>query len=204
MTWFQTCPPMNRFITDCQGNAPWITNRLFDQEYEKDRLTTHDYAVDMAIKKTQNIDGTMLIDCIELPLHSESDFRTAIEVVMKTKLKNYCKMFILLQPGDWLAQFYTRRVVHSTTNATIKSSLVLLLGPLHVSLNGQDNVFKVFFELLFDMYRSIFSEKTSHLPWKTVCYALLQYQIGRQNKAIFNTISSNCVVCHICKSPASL
>ncbi len=168
------------FITACQGNAPWITNRFFDPEFEQDRLTTHDYAVDMAIKKMRKMDDIMLIDCIELPLHSESDFRTAIEVVMKTKLKDYCEMFILPQPGDWPAQFYPRRVVHSTTNATIKSSLVPLLGPLHVSLNGQENVFKVFFELLLNIYRSIFGRNKplameKCMPWRIALILELCY-----------------------------
>ena len=54
---------------------------------------------DMSIKKMDKMDGTMLIDCIKLPLKEESDFRNAIDKVMNTKIKQYSKlfkMFILL------------------------------------------------------------------------------------------------------------
>ena len=123
----------------------------------------------------------MLIDCTELPLHKESDFRRAIEKVMSTKMKQYSKMFILPQPGDWPAQFYPRKIVYSSTcNESIKSSLVPLLGPLQVSLNGQENVFKEYFELLLNVYQSVFgknkplaAEKCQ--PWKIALILELCY-----------------------------
>lgn len=70
------------FTTTCQEHAPWITSTFFDPEIEQDRLTTLDYAVDMAIKKMRKMDGTMLIDCIELPLTREADFKTAIDIAV--------------------------------------------------------------------------------------------------------------------------
>ena len=103
------------FTTACQKDAPWITNRFFDPEYEQERLSTHDYGNDQSVKKMHKMNGTMLIDCMELPLHKESDFRKAIEKVMSTKMKQYSKMFILPQPGDWPAQFYPRKIVYSST-----------------------------------------------------------------------------------------
>lgn len=168
------------FVQSCKENAPWITNSFFDPLYEHNRLTTHDYAIDEGVKKMRKMDGTMLIDCIELPLHSEADFRKAIERIMETNMKRYCQHFILPQPGDWPAQFYPRRIVFSSqTNASVRSSLVPLLGPLHISLNGQENVFRVFYEVLRDIYKFVFgNSKTlaeNSLPWRVSLILELTY-----------------------------
>ena len=55
-----------------------------------------------------------------------------------------------------------------------------LLGPLHVSLNGQENVFKEYFELLLNVYQSVFgknkplaAEKCQ--PWKIALILELCY-----------------------------
>ena len=59
-------------------------------------------------------------------------------------------------------------------------SLVPLLGPLHVSMSGQENVFKEYFELLLNVYQSVFgknkplaAEKCQ--PWKIALILELCY-----------------------------
>lgn len=136
--------------------------------------------IDEGVTKMRKMDGTMLIDCIELPLHREADFRKAIERSMETNMKEYCQCFILLEPGDWPAQFYPRRIVYSSqTNLSVRSSLVHLLGSLHVSLNGQENVLKVFYEVLRDIYKFVFGNfKTladNSLPWRVSLILELTY-----------------------------
>ena len=168
------------FVQCCEENAPWIASNFFDPLYEEERLRTHDYAVDTQIKKMRKMNDTILIDCVQLPLQRETDFRKAIDIVMATNMRYYCERFVLPQPGDWPAQFYPRRIVYSSkTNATVRSSLVPLLGPLHVSLNGQENVFKVFFELLRDIYKSIFVNSKpladNSFPWRVSLTLELTY-----------------------------
>jgi len=169
------------FVQCCHADAPWLTNSFFDPLYEEDRLTTHDYAVDAtAVKKMRKMDDTMLIDCVELPLQSEKDFRKAIEIFVSTNMKEYCQRFVLPQPGDWPAQFYPRRIIYSSkTDPIVRSSLVPLLGPLHVSLNGQENVFKVFHELLRYIYQTIFGNSKplaeNSLPWRVSLILELTY-----------------------------
>ena len=64
-----------------------------DPAFEQERLTTHEYGNDMSVKKMHKMDGTMLSDCIKLPLKKESDFRNAIDKLMNTKIKQYSKLF---------------------------------------------------------------------------------------------------------------
>ena len=145
-----------------------------------ERLRTHDYAVDTEIKTMRKMNETMLIDCVQLPLQRETDFRKAIEIVMETNMRDYCERFVLPQRGDWPAHFYPRRIAYSSrTDAIVRSSLVPLLGPLHVSLNDQENVFKVFYELLRDIYKNIFVNSKpladNSLPWRISLILELTY-----------------------------
>lgn len=59
-------------------------------------------------------------------------------------------------------------------------SLVPLLGPLHVSVNGQENVFKEYFELLLNVYQSVFGKNKPLAvekcqPWKIALILELCY-----------------------------
>ena len=70
--------------------------RFLDPAFEQDRLTTLEYGKDTSIKEMHKIDGTMLSDCIKLPLKKESDFRNAIDKLMNTKIKQYSTLFKML------------------------------------------------------------------------------------------------------------
>ncbi|XP_068741106.1 uncharacterized protein [Montipora capricornis] len=90
---------------------------------------------------------------------------------MATNIRKYCERFVLPQPGDWPAQFYPRRIVYSSkTEETVRSSIVPLIGPLHIALNGQENVFRVFYELLRYIYQFVFSKSKPFgdrcQPWR--------------------------------------
>ena len=102
------------FIQCCEENAPWIASNIFAPLYEEERLRTHDYAVETQIKEMRKMNDTMLIDCVQLSLQRETDFRKAIDIVMATNMQYYCERFVLSQPGDWPAQFYPRRIVYSS------------------------------------------------------------------------------------------
>ena len=142
-----------------------------------------------------------LVDFVELTLKSKDDFDAAFDIVLSTNLLEYLylKHFLLLQPGDWPAQFYSRQIIYETLqkyykhaeassasqsqpqsssatahsdhsytlsyhsgpekeNGTVNSdqpailSLMPCIGPLHISLNGQEtlfNEFRDFFEIIY-------------------------------------------------------
>ena len=59
-----------------------------------------------------------LVDFFELTLKSKEDFDCALDIMLQSNLVDYLKYFVLPQPGDWPAQFYTRQIVYETTTKT--------------------------------------------------------------------------------------
>ena len=55
-----------------------------------------------------------LIDFIEQPLKSRSNFAVALEALQQSALRKYTKKYTLIMPGDWPAQFYVRQNVYSS------------------------------------------------------------------------------------------
>ena len=55
-----------------------------------------------------------LVGFVELQLKSGHDFGAAYDIILSTKLSDYMKRYLLLQPGDWPAQFYSRQLVYET------------------------------------------------------------------------------------------
>ena len=55
-----------------------------------------------------------LVDFVQLTLKSKNDFEAAFDIVLSTKLAHYLKLYLLPQPGDWPAQFYSRQIVYET------------------------------------------------------------------------------------------
>ena len=142
-----------------------------------------------------------LVDFVQLTLKSKNDFEAEFDIVLSTKLADYLKLYLLPQPGDWPAQFYSRQIVYETllkfsqpvptclsssaTNSwnehtyavphcsvptrqqcTINTSVspnqpailsvIPCIGPLHVSLNAQETVFKDFRGFFADVYCKLF------------------------------------------------
>ena len=85
---------------------------------------------------------------------------------MSSGFETYLKQFLVIQPGDWPAQFFCRQLVyqslHQQSNAHKVSqesspsisvvnenllpvtSLIPTMGPLHISLNSREHVFETF------------------------------------------------------------
>ena len=129
-----------------------------------------------------------LVEFLELTLKSKNDFAAAFDVILGTSLAEYLQQFLIFQPGDWPAQFYSRQIVYKTlqnychtinvdhsrlntpsdhayatpytsaypqqsqvgisTNANASQPAILsvipCIGPLHISLNVGETVFKCF------------------------------------------------------------
>ena len=54
------------------------------------------------------------MDFAELQLKSRDDFGAAYDINLTTKLFDYIKRYLLRQPGDWPAQFYSHQLVYET------------------------------------------------------------------------------------------
>ena len=54
------------------------------------------------------------VDFVHLTFNSKSDFEAAFDIVLRKKLPDHLKLYLLPQPGDWPAQFYSRQIVYET------------------------------------------------------------------------------------------
>jgi hypothetical protein len=61
-----------------------------------------------------------LVDFVELKLKSKENFNQAFEIVMKTSIKSYMQKIILIQPGYWPSQFFTRQLVYEQVTNHVK------------------------------------------------------------------------------------
>ena len=109
---------------------------------------------------------------------------------MSSGLERYLKQFLVIQPGDWLAQFFCRQLVYTSlqqenkvhsapqkspltstvdANPTPVTSLIPIMEPLPISLNSREHVFETFKPFLKSVYSYLFSgsrlaEKPK--PWR--------------------------------------
>ena len=61
-----------------------------------------------------------LVDFVELKLKSKENFNQAFEIVLKTSIKSYMQKFILIQPGYWASQFFSRQLVYEQVTNHVK------------------------------------------------------------------------------------
>ncbi|CAJ0755823.1 4660_t:CDS:1 [Entrophospora sp. SA101] len=156
-----------RFITnlgvsynDCMQD--YIGNECSDDEL-MERLTLHSYNDRLVEKKTdRHVQNAILFDFVESNLKGVEDYTKALQIVhdqepMQAYLSNYAIPIV----ADWPGQFFIRKaIVHRlNNNETIPSfvtAFLPIMGPLHVSLNGRELVFKENSFLFNDIYKGLF------------------------------------------------
>ena len=92
----------------------WIRASFFNPELERHRLATHEYCERDTVQSMRQMKDVNLVDFVQLTLKSKNDFEAAFDIVLSIKLGDYLKLFLLPQPGDWPAQFYSRQTVYET------------------------------------------------------------------------------------------
>ena len=90
----------------------WMKTKFFDPEMERERLNAHQYSVSDNVRKLRKMDNLHLLSFKELKLKSKEGYEIALDMILNTQLKEYMKKFLLLCPGDWPTQFYTRKIVY--------------------------------------------------------------------------------------------
>ena len=68
----------------------------------------------MSLFRLRDMDNVHLVNFFQLTLKSKNDFDAAFDLVLSTKLSENLKLFLISQPGDWPAQFYSRQVIYET------------------------------------------------------------------------------------------
>ena len=148
-------------LTYAASMPSWIRESFYDPEAEHNRLALHDYQESDKIRKMRSMENTMLIDSLEHPLKSLSDFSEVNQIsdANQMGLSIYLEKYLVIQPGDWPAQFYLRQLVYSPDCPPEKSNLVPFIGALHVSLNGRENPVLINIIFFRRLYKAIFGEK---------------------------------------------
>ena len=92
----------------------WMTDHFVspDMELHLQRIKTHEYCESNSARHMRKMDDVHLVDFIELELKGKEPFGIAYDVALASGLKSYLKKFVVLQPGDWPAQFYCRQLVY--------------------------------------------------------------------------------------------
>jgi hypothetical protein len=86
------------------------------------------------------MDDLELVDFFEQQLKSKDNFASAFEHVLKTKLKAYMKKYVLIQPGDWPCQFFSRQLVYETIANLLPSMLTPQTLGNNDDLTTTDNI----------------------------------------------------------------
>ena len=113
----------------------WLQAKYFDPESQRNRLLAHDYQQHQ-ILGMRSMENWKLVDCVELPLKSYENFRSALQVLLDNGLALYMSDFVVPLIGDRPCQFYVRQAVYHESI----HDLVPFIGPLHISLNARENV----------------------------------------------------------------
>ena len=119
------------------------------------------------------------MDCIEQPLKNVSIFREAADVYLNTPLSNYLEKYVVLAPGDWPAQFYTRQIAcNDVFQPDCPRHITPSMGPLHIVLNSQEHVVRKHILYFKRMNDSLFGKELAAKPRHRRVTLLLELAYG--------------------------
>ena len=138
------------------GGPQQLNQYFFNPHNERLRLTTHMYGESNNVRQVRGVANAHLIDCTQQTLKSLTDSRNAANVYLHTALQEYLQQYQLLIPGDWPSQFYQRQLSYNEPQDSLLRNTTAMMGPLHVSLNAQENaVLKVLILANFEVLEII-------------------------------------------------
>ena len=165
------------FSTFCATAPAQLNNTFFDAQQERLRLTTHMYGENNDIRLVRGVGNAYLIDCVEQDLKSLTNFGQATQIYLNTPLDEYLRHFNVLIPGDWPSQFYQRQLAYNAELHSPLRNTTPTMGPLHVSLNAQENVVRKFIIFFQRFYHRLFNKQLplKPKPWRVTLLLELLY-----------------------------
>ena len=188
----------DRSYNTCKIN--WTSSSL--QQLNDDRiqlLTVHHY--DVLITERQNdrsMKDTRILQVQQMNLHSLNDYVDVLLSISKIEsISNYLKNNIIPVAADWPGQLFIRKAINKINNNRIIRNFVLLIGPLHVSLNSREQVILIHWDFFNKMFRSIFGSKKvlakKPKPWRiNLLLDLMDKGWKKISKVILNKFPKNC------------
>lgn len=94
------------------------------------------------------------------------DYSTALQHILNCcpDLRTYLNNYAVPSPGDWPTWFYQKKIIAQQTPEHILISLMPEQGPLHVSLNSQEDVISIYNFFFARVYKDIFGSVLPHRP----------------------------------------
>ena len=152
-------------LTSFVNTAPQVVQQqFFNPTNERQRLTTHMYGEHDNIQQLRCVNNAYLIDCVEQSLKSVADYQLAAGVYLQTPVGDYLREHCVVVPGDWPSQFYQRQMAFSPIMQPSLKNTMPSMGPLHVSLNSQENVVLKFLPFFKILYRFLFNKQLANKP----------------------------------------
>ena len=126
-----------------------------------DNLTVHCYDIDIHEKRhNRQLNNTLLIDFVELNLHSTEAYIKAMETFTSfPEFHEYLQRNVIPLVADWPGQILPRKAItmqrrQQQSQKNIQtgkipecvSSFIPIMGPLHVSLNSCETVMLLFYD----------------------------------------------------------
>ena len=131
-----------------------------------ERLLIHSYDDRIEERQTdRSMENTKLVDLKVGSLHLIENYVDALKYMINIheEVKNYLKMRILLAPMDYPRQFHIRRAITHRINIGDSSGIpeqilhiVLIIRPLHVSLNSHEIVFLLNYQIFDKLFHEVF------------------------------------------------
>lgn len=101
----------------------------------------------LAHEKLKTLKSCVLVDEFERNLKSKDDYRAALDHIFQTcpDLIQYLKSYVIPAPGDWPTWYYQKKIIAQENSSNSPYlSLIPEQGPLHVSLNAQEDVIQIY------------------------------------------------------------
>ena len=94
------------------------------------------------------------------------DYSTALQHILNCcpDLRTYLNNYAVPSPGDWPTWFYQKKIIAQQTPEHILVSLMPEQGPLHVSLNSQEDVISIYNFFFARVHKDIFGSVLPHRP----------------------------------------
>jgi len=179
----------NVLINKIEDRFMALLSQSFNDRFAKhsesdllDNLTVHCYDIDIHEKRhNRQLNNTLLIDFVELNLHSTEAYIKAMETFASfPEFHEYLQRNVIPLVADWPGQILPRKVItmqqqQSQNIQTGKipecvSSFIPIMGPLHVSLNSRETVMMLFYDFFNLAYKSIFGKNkrlaNKPRPWR--------------------------------------
>jgi len=121
----------------------------------------------LAHEELKALKSCVLVDEFERSFKSKDDYTAALDHIFQTcpDLIQYLKSYVIPAPGDWPTWSYQKKIIAQENSSNSHyPSLIPEQGPLHVSLNAQEDVIQIYHFFFYQLYKDIFAIELPKKP----------------------------------------